>query len=453
MVHYNQPPMSPKSPEHWSSEQFAHAFMPPEAPQQHFWVAASGAPNETAVMDQHGFIWMPWVAAADPSLSWNEHSQAGAGYYELEAQGIVSIAAGESLWGIEAAEPDPEVTPEPVYEKKLWPALPVKGAMSLKGELEGQDVDDVAEPMAEYTGRRGSRQRRHRPRRSTHEFVAPQDINASADVPTEGQLIVSEAHKEELMKGLEAGGDLRISAISKIQGKVVAMALEPHGCRVVQKALEVAAMADKEALVSELRGHVIRLISSKHGNYVIQKAIQGSPPSWVSFVAGELKYHAVEFARDRFGCRVLCRLSEHAQADELVEELLPHMDSLIKHNFARHVVELLLEHGSQRHRDAVVAAIRKNLLANSKHRNASYVIECAFVYCSDAQRTAMATELMADVASFIALAIHECGCHVISAILTSQGQITTDAREVLLACYEQVGVSKYGQRLLEEFQQ
>merc|ERR1719253_652876 len=210
-------------------------------------------------MEQQGYFWMPLVAAADTSFCLNEQRQAAGPYYRFE---------GESLWGIEAAEPDPEVTPEPVYKKKLWPALPVKGAMSWKGELAAQEGEDVAEPMAEYTGRRASRQRRHRPRRSTRELVAPQEINTSAGVPAEAQLIVSEAFKDELMEGLETGGDLRISAISKIQGNVVAMALEEHGCRVVQKAFDVAAMADKEALVNELRGHVTRVIYSKHGNYV-----------------------------------------------------------------------------------------------------------------------------------------------------------------------------------------
>jgi hypothetical protein len=60
---------------------------------------------------------------------------------------------------------------------------------------------------------------------------------------------------------------------------------------------------------------------------------------------------------------------------------------------------------------------------------------------------------MSDVDFFWTLANHECGSHVIKALLKSHGQLSLRARELLFAGAAKLCTSKYGQRLLEEIGQ
>jgi len=272
------------------------------------------------------------------------------------------------------------------------------------------------------------------------------------------RLSVSEETKRVLIQQLETGGDTMNMAISSLLGSVLKMSFEPFGCRVMQSALDLAGTSEKDALVAELHGHVLEAVSSPHANFVIQKVIEVLPVTAASFVAKELTLFAAEVARHRFGCRILCRLVEHQlcggttspATTDLIDELLLEADQLIRHNFARHVLNLILEHGSETHKKQISDAIRSNLFHNAKNRNASYVVEKALCLCSAEDTHAIASELLSDPARFLMLAVHECGCHIVKAVLRSHEDCAQQARELLLAKGAHVRASKYGKQLLDE---
>lgn len=234
--------------------------------------------------------------------------------------------------------------------------------------------------------------------------------------------------------------------------------MEPFGCRVVQSALDVASSSVKEALLDELHGCVLSALSSPHANFVIQKVIEVFPVSSTNFVAEELATFAAEVARHRFGCRVLSRLVEHhlcsasssPATNNLVDELLLGADQLIRHNFARHVLELILEHGSQENKHSLAEIIRTNIFDYAKHRSASYVVEKAFAFCAAGDIEAMSRELLMDTERLLALAVHECGVHVVKAAVRADNDYGLRCKALLLADADRLRLSKYGKRLLEE---
>lgn len=272
------------------------------------------------------------------------------------------------------------------------------------------------------------------------------------------RLSMNEETKRVLVQQMETGGDTMSRAISSLRGSVLKMSFDPFGCRVMQSALDLAGTSEKDALVAELHGHVLEAISSPHANFVIQKVIEVLPVVAASFVAEELTLFAAEVSRHRFGCRILCRLVEHhlcggttsPATTDLIDELLLEADQLIRHNFARHVFDLILEHGSELHKKQVSNAIRSNLFHNAKNRNASYVVEKALCLCNAADACAIASELLSDPARFLMLAVHECGCHVVKAVLRLQEDCSQQARDLLLTKIAQVQTSKYGKQLWDE---
>lgn len=226
----------------------------------------------------------------------------------------------------------------------------------------------------------------------------------------------------------------------------------------MQLALEVADATEKDVLSAELHGHVLEAMLSPHANFVIQKVIEVLPVASVSFVAEELATRAADVARHRFGCRILCRLVEHhlcgnassPATSALIEELLVDSEQLIHHNFARHVMELILEHGNVTHKRRVAGAVQKDVFNNAKNRNASYVVERALILCSVADKDAIVSALVRDSERFLMLATHECGCHVVKAAIKTCGERAQQAKDIILAESDRIQTSKYGKRVLDE---
>lgn len=185
-----------------------------------------------------------------------------------------------------------------------------------------------------------------------------------------------------------ASADLR-ALLRVIVESAWTMAVRRHGCRVVQKALEVADRHEQFLLVDQLRGRLVEAVRSPHANHVLQRSIVLLPQDRLTFVAEELRGHGLELARHRFGCRVLERLIEHLPLDPmagLIQEILGGVVDLCRHEFGNYVVQHVFEHGSVHHRACAAAALMPHAYKLAKHRVASHVIERALRYCSDTDR-------------------------------------------------------------------
>jgi len=299
--------------------------------------------------------------------------------------------------------------------------------------------------------------RRRRGRRAAKAKVC-KTSTAIVETPAPEELLLTAETKEGLIQQLAAGGHGVRQAVSSLRGSVLRLSLEPFGCRVIQMALDVASASQKEDLVAELHDHVRLAISSPHANFVIQKVIEVLPIKSASFIAEELVTVAAEVARHRFGCRILSRLVEHhlcgngsaPSADLLIDEVLLETDQLIHHNFARHVLELILEHGTENHKEKIAKSIRNNIHHYAKNRFASYVVEKALLFCPTQDTHAMVSGLLDDSERFLMLAVHECGTHVVKAIIKMHGDCAAKAKELLLREVNRLESSKFGKRLLDE---
>jgi hypothetical protein len=192
----------------------------------------------------------------------------------------------------------------------------------------------------------------------------------------------------------------------------------------VQRALEKASQYEASKLAEELRGHVLEASNSPHANYVLQKILTHLTFSAASFVAEELAGNAARIARSRYGCRILCRLLEffstHAFTLQLLDELLAQCEDLCCHNFAHHVIQSVLEHGNDRHRSRVMAALLTDPLAYAQHKNASYLVERALCHCSPEDKQTLLDRLFSPdtVAKLVG---NQFGYYVACTVMKHQG--------------------------------
>jgi pumilio RNA-binding family len=197
---------------------------------------------------------------------------------------------------------------------------------------------------------------------------------------------------------------------------------------------------------------------SPHANFVIQKIIAVMPVTRASFVSDELIGNVAEVARHRYGCRILCRLVEHHSGAEsmatkiLIDELLQDVAPLCHHSFARHVIESVLEHGTYEQRHKVAVEISRDMLHHARNRNSSYVVERALSSCSIEDQRMIASEFLRSGRDrVVGLAMHDCGSHVVKALLISEcTEYVQMIRQILKASEARLTLSKYGKRFLEK---
>jgi len=239
----------------------------------------------------------------------------------------------------------------------------------------------------------------------------------------------------------------------EILGSVRHLTFDADGCRLVQKALEKADQHDAASICAELHGCVRRALTSPYGNYVVQKIVEVMPAPLSSFISKEIVGFGVEVARHRFGCRILCRLLEHSSQDsqtiELFDEILLEVATLSRHNFGHHVIESILEHGLDEQKHQIAIALWSQVFVFATDSYATYVIESALRNCCMADCRLIVDALVVDRESFLQLAQHDSGFHVVIALLKYSEQRSALSAVLIEERFRLQG-NYYGSRVLQE---
>ncbi|CAJ1394746.1 unnamed protein product [Effrenium voratum] len=253
---------------------------------------------------------------------------------------------------------------------------------------------------------------------------------------------------DELQVQLEGDAQEVALAMQTMEHHVWDLSCHPQGCRLVQLALE-RNQRQAGVLSSELEGHVLEAMVSPHANYVIQKVLTQLTWSACSFVATGALGHGTQMSRHRFGCRIFCRLFEfHARQEGtllLVEEILQEAEDLSCHPFGHHVIQTILEHGCQKHRDAVAEVILSNPMGFAQNQNSSYLVEKALLNCSDVLQEWLLSELSSNLTT---LAPSRYGCYVARAVVEHPKTQREVAMAQVIACVPELRKTKHGQFLM-----
>jgi pumilio RNA-binding family len=199
------------------------------------------------------------------------------------------------------------------------------------------------------------------------------------------------------------------------------LAVSKGGCRIVQKAFEVAGGQDRDMLITALEDYIIDMVESPHGNHVLSKAIEVLPAAKISFVISALLGRGLIVSRHRYGCRIVCRLIEHCNEDmicELLNEILAESDLLARHQFGNFVIQTALEHASPARRSSMVLQLLPGFATLAKHRSGSLVAQRIFDYCTeDEQSLAIHAMLQGqECVELVEIACHRYGSYVLEQV-------------------------------------
>jgi len=261
-------------------------------------------------------------------------------------------------------------------------------------------------------------------------------------------IAVDFVEKQSLKLQLEQGSEeAQRRAIDQICKHASRLTFDRDGCWLVQSALdsESADVSHKAGIAAGVKGDVWRAIHSPHANYVLQRLIEVLPPANVRFIADELKGVAVETARHKYGCRVLCRLVEHANCQKsvrlLITEILNHAHDLAVHYFGHIVLRSILVHeGLEQH--AVIARTLQGRLGQlAQHKHGSFIVQELLLNADEQTGKVLVSELCQDSVMLTKLAQHQFGHHVAKALVRLPA-----AKEVVVPGLQ---CSQEGQRCLK----
>lgn len=177
-----------------------------------------------------------------------------------------------------------------------------------------------------------------------------------------------------------ANVDQRKAFVEKISPHVKTLTLDSHGCRVVQRALQRVPRESREQLIGGLKECAVQCIKNMHGNHVMSVCIEEMPPASVAFLIDAVATWGAESASAHiYGCRVVMRLLEYAQRQQMQEVMLQVFQSVSKlaqDRYGNYVLQHILEHGDVCDRKYLMSqALQCGVQEFAKQKYARNVIE------------------------------------------------------------------------------
>ena len=171
----------------------------------------------------------------------------------------------------------------------------------------------------------------------------------------------------------------RMGVLSKVASDIVAISLNLHGTRAVQKLVEtVASVGEVEVLVGALKGSVVTLVKDLNGNHVIQRCLHHLSSKDNQFIYDAVCRHCVSVATHKHGCCVLQRCIDYAtitQKRQLIHEICNNALELVQDAYGNYVVQYVLDLNEPSSTSAIVTALCGHVSSLAVQKFSSNVIE------------------------------------------------------------------------------
>mmetsp|Transcript_56508 Transcript_56508/g.109048 ORF Transcript_56508/g.109048 Transcript_56508/m.109048 type:complete len:423 (-) Transcript_56508:196-1464(-) len=288
-----------------------------------------------------------------------------------------------------------------------------------------------------------------------HPLALPQSVFATL---TRGQAAQQRWNNASLDLNVDRFDDLQKPLMplltQSLRGRVLELALDARGCRLLQRALELGDDQQQVLLAHELKGHVCEALESPHANHVLQQVIELMRPSAVNFIVPELRRWGKPsaLARHRYGCRVLERLIEHFPPSDLallVDEVLEEALHLCRHVYGNFVMQHVLEHGEQRQKRCIIDVLCSDLSGAALDQHACSVLDKALSYGSPGDQLLLAEQVVNETGLLAAMATMRGGFAATQRLFrVVGGRLLEDARSQLVSQAQEIQRTKHGRALI-----
>ncbi|KAK5647046.1 hypothetical protein RI129_005510 [Pyrocoelia pectoralis] len=169
--------------------------------------------------------------------------------------------------------------------------------------------------------------------------------------------------------------------ISSFAGQVYTLSTHPYGCRVIQRILEHCTPEQTAPILGELHAHTDQLIQDQFGNYVIQHVLEHGKQEDKSQLINAVRGKVLVLSQHKFASNVVEKCVTHATRAEralLIEEVCGFNDSalhvMMKDQYANYVVQKMIDVSEPTQRKILMHKIRPHLNSLRKYTYGKHII-------------------------------------------------------------------------------
>ncbi|XP_057668355.1 pumilio homolog 2-like isoform X5 [Diorhabda carinulata] len=169
--------------------------------------------------------------------------------------------------------------------------------------------------------------------------------------------------------------------ISSFSGQVYTLSTHPYGCRVIQRILEHCTPDQTTPILAELHQHTDQLIQDQFGNYVIQHVLEHGKPEDKSQLINSVRGKVLVLSQHKFASNVVEKCVTHATRAEralLIEEVCGFNDNalhvMMKDQYANYVVQKMIDVSEPTQRKVLMHKIRPHLNSLRKYTYGKHII-------------------------------------------------------------------------------
>lgn len=172
--------------------------------------------------------------------------------------------------------------------------------------------------------------------------------------------------------------------IDAFQGQVIGLATHPYGCRVIQRMFEHCTDHQTRPLLEEIHRFSSTLVQDQYGNYVIQHVMERGRPSDRSLVVNKILGHAFVLSKHKFASNVVEKCVAHGTKQErqlLIDEVLEPLEdgslpliAMVKDQFANYVVQKMLDVVDGIQRELLISKLKPHLNSLRKYTYGKHLI-------------------------------------------------------------------------------
>ncbi|XP_037036673.1 maternal protein pumilio isoform X3 [Bradysia coprophila] len=169
--------------------------------------------------------------------------------------------------------------------------------------------------------------------------------------------------------------------INAFSGQVMTLSTHPYGCRVIQRILEHCTQEQTAPILAELHAHTENLIQDQYGNYVIQHVLEHGKPEDKSVLIASVRGKVLVLSQHKFASNVVEKCVTHATRTEralLIEEVCQFNDSalhiMMKDQYANYVVQKMIDVSEPTQRKILMHKIRPHVNSLRKYTYGKHII-------------------------------------------------------------------------------
>ncbi|KAL4069308.1 ARM repeat-containing protein [Scleroderma citrinum] len=185
--------------------------------------------------------------------------------------------------------------------------------------------------------------------------------------------------------------------LEDLQGEILALCKDQHGCRYLQKKLEEGIPEHRDMIFRETFGHFADLMTDPFGNYLCQKLLEHSTDEQRNLICESVAQDLVNISLNMHGTRAVQKmidfLSTRRQIHSIIVALSLHVVVLIKDLNGNHVIQKCLNKLGPEDNQFIYNAVAANCVEVATHRHGCCVLQRCIDHASEHQRIQLVNEI------------------------------------------------------------